>query len=246
MDDIIIDEYTNSDKAACIDLLKRSFGDSSHEGTFKWRFESHSRPKPLVLRAKHKDKVVAFLSWIPWEFVFKEKKFWGYQAGELATDIHYRGQGLATKLLNYGNEIAAENEVSFFFSFPIYSSPSAKAHYKAGYLPIGNYYTRIRFIKPYCRNTIKEEKSPIDLFEDVLIENCKITPLFNRNYYNWRYANNTKSYEIVKYNEHNNKSVFILRKRELRGSKLKYLMLLDCQFTTLNNRFIEKFVSLSG
>ncbi len=243
MDNIQIVQYSSEDRVACINLLKKVFEGTSDENTFKWRFESSERPEPLLVCAKHKNKVVSFLSWIPWEFEFNGKKYLGYQAGELATDAKYRGKGLAGKLFKLGNELATERNIDFFFSFPKYNSHSAFAHYKAGYFSIGNFYNYIKVRNQFVKyRALQNEFKADDLFEPVIKNLYKITPVFNLDYIKWRYQDNPKNYDIISYDENNNRAIFIIKKRKRFNSMLKlsinYATLVDCQFTSYDEIFI--------
>lgn len=245
MNEITIGEYKPEDRARCIDLLHSSFGDNSNEHTFSWRFEYASRPKPLMLCAKHHENVVSFLSFLPWYFSYKGKRFLGYQAGELATDLNYRGQGLASKLFNYGNIMARASNIDFFFSFPKFGSPSAKAHNNAGYINVGNFNVHLRMLNPFSKKS-SPISSNFSNYNDIFIADTdKITAVFDNSYFEWRYKNNTKDYDYFYYNENNEYAVFILRKRQSHISvlKLNYLMLIDFQVTTLNEKFLNNAFS---
>ena len=73
MQETLIQEYEVKDRDKCIKLLSNTFQKTSNESTFKWRFESSFRIKPIIICAKHQEKVVSFNSWLPWEFNYNKR-----------------------------------------------------------------------------------------------------------------------------------------------------------------------------
>lgn len=62
MNDIKIKEFSSDDKESSIELLKSTFPGVSNEETFKWRYESYEKLKPLIIIAKAGEKVVSYVS----------------------------------------------------------------------------------------------------------------------------------------------------------------------------------------
>lgn len=245
MDEINIVEYNREDKNSCIDLLKKTFVDTSDEITFNWRFESSLRPTPLIVCAKHRDKVISFNSWIPWEFLYNGKKFVGYQSGESATDPQYRGKGIWGKTLSYADKIALDRNIDFLFGFP--SKMSYSAFHKAGYYPICNFYFHNRIINPFKKRMDKKTDYQYDDFNhQIIMERNKITPIFDSGYFRWRYLDNPKNYDVIKYDENNNQAIFILTKGKRYNPKHKVniniIKLLDCQFSCYHDKFINNAI----
>lgn len=233
--------YDEKDRDSCIDLLKRTFGEASNEKTFNWRFESYSQQKPLLICAKHNDKVVSFNSWLPWEFTYNSEKLLGYQSGESATDKEYRRKGIWGKVLKYADKIALERKIDFLFGFP--SGMSYNAFYKAGYHPIVTFYSSIRLINPFKKKIKAKTDYHFNDFLPPIIEKNKITPLFDLHYFEWRYLKNPNNYDIIKFCENNNQAIFILRKGKYYNKrykiKINQITLVDCQFTSFNDVFIS-------
>jgi hypothetical protein len=242
MSKINISQYTPADRVSCIALLKTTFPGNSDENTFKWRFESNLLHAPIIICARDQNRVISFNSWLPWEFLYKDKTYLGYQSGESATYKEYRRKGIWSKVLNFADEIARENNSDFLFGFP--SHMSYKSFYNAGYCPIGIFAYRLRLVNPLSSSIEeKTDKKVIKLSSDYPYERNKITPINNDTYFNWRYVNNTKRYLFLEYNENNNQAVFIVRPSEYINKRyhisVKEINLLDCNFTSYNEIFIR-------
>lgn len=229
-------EYKEEDKDACTDLLKTTFPGTSDEQTFKWRFESPLTPKPLLICAKQDNKLVSFNSWIPWKFSFNLNTYLGYQSGESATHKDYRRKGIFSKILKYGNQIARMRNIGFLFGFP--GRAAANAFYKAGYYPVATFNFYLRIISPLRKLLEKQENHDLSIFfTSRLTQTNKITPVFDSIYFQWRYLDNPKDYDIIRYEESNCHALFIIRKAKWRN--IRELILLDCQFTSFNEVFVR-------
>jgi len=239
MDEIAIKEYDIGERGACLELLRKTFTGTSDEATFSWRFEMMSAKRPLMICAKHDNRVVSFNSWIPWEFVYNNTKYLGFQSGESATDINYRGMGIFSKVLRYGFKIASERGIDFLYGFP--TEMSYGAFYRAGYYPIGTNYFYVRQINPFKKRLKGSVNFSANHFLDSkLIEVSKITPIFDYDYCKWRYIQNPKDFEIVEYTENNGKAIFFFRKKKWKW--LTELILLDYQINNYNEMFIKNSI----
>jgi hypothetical protein len=235
-EDISIGKYEETDRNGCIDLLINTFTNSSSEDTFKWRFESTDRRKPLLVCAKHKGRVVSFNSWIPWEFLYRDHLYVGYQSGESATHIDYRGQGIFNRVIKYADQIATEEGIDFFFGFP--NPISYGAFIKSVYYPIETYYFSVRLQTPFKnRIELHKRKSGSDVDYLNFFQENKITPFVNNGYCQWRYENNTKNYVIIDFIEGNSRASFYMRENVRKG--FPELLLLDFQVNNYNERFID-------
>jgi hypothetical protein len=235
MNNITFKEYSPEDRSGCIELLKSTFPDSN-DSTFKWRFESEKRRKSLIVCAKQGEKVISFNSWIPWEFRYNENIYLGYQSGESATDINYRGKRLFGKLLNFGEEIASKMGIDFLFGFP--SKLSFNPFYRSGYYPISVNHYYLRVLNPFHKSEKrKTEIPPIFNFDQMLFQNNKITPSIDYNYYKWRYLENIKDYEVIEYSENNCVVIFVLRLKKHKG--MNEVLLLDFYSNTYNDVVFE-------
>jgi len=243
MEKIEILEYTKDDRESCLILLEKAFTGISDESNFVWRFENINRSRPLIVCAKHGGRVVAMHSWMPWGFCYNEKKYIGYQGGEAATDEQFRRQGLQGKLLEFGYQLALDRDLDFFISLGGTSRTYA-AVVKSGHYPVLTLPQYTRLINPFSKKLLEEEPFSLDEpLPNMVVEKNKITPVVDRNYIQWRYLNNPKRYEIIKYQKENNTAIFFtrIRKIQLKGHKTRFndLLLLDCQFSTLNDGFIK-------
>ena len=251
MMEIGISEYREEDKEACIQLLKKAFPGSSDEKTFAWRFECLKTHKPLMVCAKCNDEVVGFHSWIPWVFSYGNKKYVGYQGGEAATEPQHRRKGIQNRIVNYACQIALDRDVDFLFGVGG-SVGTYKALCNSGFYPVAFFPLRQRIVNPALKKgsegKIVGTKQALNM---MIREEKKITPIVDENYLEWRYSANPKDYCIFGVEKDNNQALFCIRKRRRRDKKFRIttsdLLVLDCQFSTLNHRFIKwAFKSLEG
>jgi len=236
-DDFLIEEYDKKDRAACIKLLETTFPGTSNEDTFRWRFENPDRKKPILICAKDKDEVISFNSWIPWEFSYENEIFLGYQSGESATDVRYRGKGLFSQILQSSLEIAKNQEVDFFIGFP--GRMSYGSFLRIGYYPIATFYHRLRPLNPFKML----RKEPIinkykNYNQSTMVGKTMITPVVNDEYLRWRYDENPKHYDVYEFIEDNCRAIFYTRKNIWKG--LPIVILLDVQFTSYNDMFVRR------
>jgi hypothetical protein len=231
--------YDKKDREQCIRLLESCFPGTSNEKTFAWRFESPVRPEPLMVCAKHEGKVVGFNAWLPWEFNYRGKTYLAYQSGESATDTEYRRYGIFMKILHHANKIALDRGLDFYFGFP--SPPTYPAGLKAGYHDVTTHNYYVRPLLSFYRKRVNhsQKKSELSL-NRILIQEDKITPLVDENYCSWRYDANPKDYETFQYSEGVSSMTAYLRRINRKGFA-EYL-LLDSQFTSLNDAFVERAI----
>jgi hypothetical protein len=239
VDDIIVKEYGIDDRDGCIELLKKTFPGKSDETTFRWRFESERRIRPLLVCARTRNQVVAFCSWLPWEFTYKGQRLVGYQNGEAATDRLYRGRGLLGRMLRLADRLVSERGGDFFFCYP--NSMSYGPTVKAGYYDVGRHVFSLRLINPLSRRTGDIRSiSPHDTVASMKSEDDKITPHVDNDYCRWRYAQNTKDFEIIEYSSDRGWALFFLRAKKWK--RLNELVLLDCQFDNYDPLFVRDAV----
>ena len=242
MENIEITEYTKNDRESCLILLEKSFQGISDERNFIWRFETPNRPPPVIVCAKHNDDIVGFDSYIPWRFTYDNKQYIGYQGGESATDKAYRGQGIQNRIKKFACELALVKGIDFIFGSG--NLPNIKAAIKSGFHPVGSFPLYQRLVSPFLKkySDAREVGSKIP-FNIMLKEEKKITPIVDDNYLEWRYFMNPKDYDILELEKDNNQAMFCVRKRKRRDNQFRIttadLLVLDCQFSSLNNKFIK-------
>lgn len=247
MDEVTIKEFSAEDKESSIELLKSTFTGGSNEKTFKWRYESYEKLNPLIIVAKTINKVVSFVSWMPWIFNYRDKQLIGYQACEGATSPDFRNRGLFTKMFLYSEKLAKEMNIDFYFGFP--SKMSYGPVYRAGYYPIINFKFFKRFLFPsYIKNDENFSDNLTFSDDDLFIsEENKISPVFDKYYHDWRFQKNPFDYETVVYQENNNKVVFVLRSNKNQGKKFgiipRKIMIVDFQTTAFYDELIENAVN---
>jgi len=242
MPNIEIFEYTPNDRESCLILLEKAFSGISDEYNFAWRHELSKIGNPIILCAKHNDKIVGFESYLPWRFRYGNKEYFGYQGGESATEQNYRGHGIQNRLKNFACELALEKGIDFLFGSG--TLPNLKAAFKAGYYPVASFPLYQKIVSPFLKQSSEakmiEPKIP---FYTMLREENKITPIVDDRYMEWRYSMNPKEYNIIEAEKDNNKAFFCVRKRKLWNKILRIstsdLLVLDCQFSSFNDRFIN-------
>lgn len=235
-DEIVIEAYEDKDREECIRLLAATFPGTSDEATFKWRFESGGRMDPIILCAKHQGKVVSFNSWIPWEFTFRRSKYLGYQSGESATHLEYRGKGIFKNVVRQADQVALQRGIDFFFGFP--NPISYSSFIKSGYRPVETYRYALRFLHPFGKRKCAELGAAARYFEDtLLVQDDRLTPTVNRAYGKWRYDDNPKNYEVHEYEEDGSHAIFVLQRNIRKG--IPEALLLDFQLTNYNDMFAE-------
>ena len=234
-------EYKDEFKESCIELLDQALPTENNAEAFNWRFEDRGKNKPIIACALDNNKVVSFISWIPWSFQYEDKIYVGYQAGKAATDVNYRRKGIFSKLVVKGEFLGKERGIDFMFSF--FGSTSYGAFIKNNYYPIGIYNYYIRLLNPLKKKDLEVNKNNnyevIDFHS--IVDRHKISPICDSDYFQWRYIKNQKHYNFVFYEETNNKALFIVRENIKRKYFLTIneLLILDCLFSSFNQLFIE-------
>lgn len=240
-------QYSDEYRESAIHLLEDTFHGINYEKYFSWRFDKSDEFKPIMVCAVDNGKVVSFNSWIKWLFKYENKTFIGYQSGESATDDNYRRMGIWAKLVNLGENIAKElGYVDFFFGFP--ADISLGGFIKAGYSHVGTYSRKIRIINPFVFNKekIREQNYITNADYIYTFQKDKITPLADSKYINWRFNENPKIYQLLKYSENNKYSIFIIRKRMYFNKKYKIsipeIQIMDCQFSNYDDSFVYRAI----
>lgn len=232
IEEIKIDEYDFYDRESCIALLMSAFPGTSNEDTFRWRFETPRREKPIIICAKHKHKVISFNSWIPWSFLYNGKKYTGYQSGESATDTAYRRKGIFGNVLKYADHIASEKGVDFFFGFP--NMTSYGAFIKNGYQAIGTHAFSVRVVNPLVRlNKDFCVRTGGNEIVGSNIDKTMITPVLDMSYVKWRFEESNKKYLVSQHEASDDKFSFYMRKSKWKNIP-EYLLL---DFHSTNNDF---------
>jgi len=232
--EIVIKEYEPVYREGCIALLEATFPGASDEHSFAYRFEGRTSA-PLLVLALDGDRVVAFNSWIPWTFRFQGEQLTGFQSGESATDVRYRRRGIFGRILKFADRIVQERAVDFFFGFP--GPMSCSIFFKSGYRPVSTLQYALCPLNPLRRGRkTMQQPAPSPEFTEYLLQKNRITPLFDREYFTWRYLNNPKQYDVVEYQENGCQALFVLRRKMWKC--FPELLLLDWQATSYEQNFI--------
>lgn len=235
-DGIVIEDYEKKDREECIRLLAATFPGTSNEATFKWRFESDGRLDPLILCAKHKGKIVSFNSWIPWAFTYENNRYLGYQSGESATHVAYRGKGIFSNVIRRADQVANQRGIDFFFGFP--NPVSYNSFIRSGYLPVETYHYALRLLHPFRQRITSGAGGATQYFDDtLLIQDDRITPTVSIAYCKWRYDDNPKDYEVHAYVEDGSRAVFVMQRNIRKG--IPEALLLDFELSNYNENFVD-------
>lgn len=236
-------EYTEDDRMGCVKLLKETFYGPSGEENFAWRLGASKFKETLMVCAKHNNEVVGFHSWIPWKFTYDNKQYIGYQGGEAATNIKYRRQGIQNKIVNYASKLMLERDIDFIFGGG--GEPATlRSYYNSGFHQVANFPIHQKIVNPFLKKNpdtkIVNRKKPLKV---MLSEEKKITPIIDEDYMEWRYTDNPKEYRVIEVEKDNSQAQFCVRKRRFQVRKIRIkhndLLILDCQFSNLNDRFVK-------
>jgi len=229
-------DYTQIDSYFA--LLQRVF-QGYDQAFFNWKYKTILRLKPMIVCAKHKHQIVSFNSWIHWEFNYNGQKIIAYQSGDSATDKNYRGKGIFRSVLKHGELIAKKRNIDFLMGFP--SEMSYNTFYQENYYPIASFSYHIGLLNPFRIKSENYRNENTFFPESYLTELNRIVPTFDNNYFTWRYIDNPKNYQILKYEENNNYAVFIFIERSIKG--IIEILLMDCQFSSYNETFTKNSIS---
>ncbi len=115
------------------------------------------------------------------------------------------------------------------------------AIYEQGYRQVGTYCFRVRLINPMLPR-LQGGPSPEQGASGprVLMQSDLLTPVAGTVYRQWRYVDNPKAYEFISYSEMRSKADFVVRRN--RRSHVNELILLDSQFSSYSERFLERAI----
>lgn len=84
----------------------------------RWYEHPFSREKSIRVVALDGKKVIGFQSWVLWPYTRGDRVFSSLQSRESLIHEDYRGQGIWTRMLVLGNQLATERGIDFFVGFP--------------------------------------------------------------------------------------------------------------------------------
>jgi glycosyltransferase involved in cell wall biosynthesis/predicted N-acetyltransferase YhbS len=131
---------TPDDRPAIMAVLSRSLGadgdDPRYQALFAWKHDENPfGPSPMWV-ATDAGRVVAFRTFMRWEFVRGGRVLRAMRAVDTATDPDYQGRGLFTALTLLALEEVRAEGVDFVFNTP--NSQSRPGYLKMGWREVGN------------------------------------------------------------------------------------------------------------
>ncbi len=128
---------TAADRPAILDLLQRSLGspDPRYAELFAWKHDQNAfGPSPMWV-AVDGDRIVAFRTFLRWEFVRGGEVVRAVRAVDTATDPDYQGRGLFRALTMHAVEQMRDEGVAFVFNTP--NDQSRPGYLRMGWRDVG-------------------------------------------------------------------------------------------------------------
>ena len=125
------------DRPAILDLLQRSLGspDGRYAALFAWKHDANTfGPSPMWV-AEVDERIVAFRTFLRWEFVRGGEVVRAVRAVDTATDPAYQGQGLFRALTMHAVDRMREDGVAFVFNTP--NDQSRPGYLRMGWRDVG-------------------------------------------------------------------------------------------------------------
>jgi glycosyltransferase involved in cell wall biosynthesis/GNAT superfamily N-acetyltransferase len=229
---------TDADRPAVLDLLRRSLGadDPRYAEFFAWKHDQNPfGPSPMWV-AEHDGRVVAFRTFLRWEFVRGGQVLRAVRAVDTATDPDYRGRGLFRALTLHGVEQMREEGVAFVFNTP--NDKSRPGYLTMGWRDVGRLPVAVRLRHPTVALRALSARTPADRWSQPLhvgtdaaawleerahpgvpapahirVVQTHLTPEFLR----WRYGTPLLGYRVV---EHGAAAVVVRARRRGEATEL--------------------------
>jgi glycosyltransferase involved in cell wall biosynthesis/predicted N-acetyltransferase YhbS len=138
---------TQADRAAILELLDSTLGgdgDQRYAALFAWKHDENPfGPSPMWV-ATEDDRVVAFRTFMRWEFERGGVLLRAVRAVDTATHPAHQGQGLFTALTMHGLDEMRADGVDFVFNTP--NTSSRPGYLKMGWREIGCLPTAVHFV----------------------------------------------------------------------------------------------------
>jgi L-malate glycosyltransferase len=152
----------DADLPAVLDLLQRALAasDPRYADLFTWKHRSNPfGPSPMWV-ATDDGRVVAFRTFMRWEFVRGGSVLRAVRAVDTATDPEYRGRGLFRALTLHGLERLRDEGVCFVFNTP--NDQSRPGYLTMGWREVGRLAVSARFAALASLPVIARATAPAD------------------------------------------------------------------------------------
>ncbi len=165
---------TEDDRPAILALLQRSLGspDPRYPELFAWKHDRNVfGPSPMWV-AVDRERVVAFRTFLRWEFLRGGQVVRAVRAVDTATDADYQGRGLFRALTMHAVEQMRDEGVAFVFNTP--NDQSRPGYLRMGWRDVGRVPAAFRPVGPLsalrlARSRVPAERwsLPLDVGESV-------------------------------------------------------------------------------
>lgn len=165
---------TPEDRLAVLDLLQRSLGapDPRYAELFSWKHDDNAFGASPMWVAEVDGRVVAFRTFLRWEFVRGGEVTRAVRAVDTATDPGYQGRGLFRALTMHGLGQMRDEGVAFVFNTP--NDRSRPGYLRMGWRDVGRVPAAFRPTSPgsavrLARSRVPAERwsLPLDVGESI-------------------------------------------------------------------------------
>lgn len=199
-----------SDKAAIIELLRKSLGESTipkSEILWNWKHEHNPFGQSYLLLAEEDNKLVGVRAFMRWEWQWRGQIYKAIRAVDTATDPAYQGRGIFKKLTLEQVAICKREGVSFVFNTP--NNQSKPGYLKMGWVEQGKLPLKFKVLRPFSMGYLRvfkgnksietvEHISPLpewgsditSLVRKAVIKNEYLSTHITPEYISWRYEKN--------------------------------------------------------
>lgn len=171
---------TPEDRDDIIALLRRSLGgdDPRQAELFAWKHdENRFGPSPMWV-AVDGDRIVAFRTFMRWEFERGGQVLRAVRAVDTATDPDHQGKGLFTLLTRHGLEVVRAEGVDWVFNTP--NTQSRPGYLKMGWREVGRVPAAVGFAGPTGPLTAVRSRVPADRWSQPLEVGEPVTEWLDR------------------------------------------------------------------
>ncbi|HUQ63662.1 MAG TPA: GNAT family N-acetyltransferase [Acidimicrobiales bacterium] len=161
--------FADADQAAVVALLEKSMGwdrrdDDRYAQFFAWKHDQNPFGRSAAWVAVDGARVVAFRTFMRWEFVRDGERVRAARAVDTATHPDYQGQGVFTRLTTTAVEELRAEGVAFIFNTP--NDKSRPGYLKMGWETIGRVPVDLRLRSPLSLARMLASRVPADKWSE--------------------------------------------------------------------------------
>lgn len=153
---------TPDDRDDIVSLLRRSLGgeDPRQGELFAWKHDENSFGRSPMWVATDAGRIVAFRTFMRWEFERNDTVLRAVRAVDTATDPDHQGKGLFTLLTRHGLDAVMADGVDWVFNTP--NTQSRPGYLKMGWREVGRIPATVGFVGPSGPLTAVRSRVPAD------------------------------------------------------------------------------------